>query len=308
MISSWLELDALVERPAREAVERAAEVVRVELDGAFSGRVARKIAGEHRAGRHAEADPDALGVTAAQLLGCARRHDPTGGHHGDAIGEVLRLVHVVRRQKDGLTEGGEVPHDLPRLPSGGRVEAGRRFVEEEQVRVAGEGDGDVEAALLAARELQDPGVALLAQADETDDLADRAGVWVVAGVHPDRLGDGEVAVDAGRLEHDTDPGLQLLALAVRGRGRGPATRPPSRCRYPSRISTVVVLPAPFGPRRAKISPVAILEIQSGHGGDVGVGLRETGDLDGHRSRGPRRADSPHGWGETPGRGEARCTG
>ena len=34
------------------------------------------------------------------------------------------------------------------------------------------------------------------------------------------------------------------------------TSPASRRRYPSRISSVVVLPAPFGPSSAKISPSA----------------------------------------------------
>ena len=39
-------------------------------------------------------------------------------------------------------------------------------------------------------------------------------------------------------------------------GSCPRTRtcPAARCRKPSRISTVVVLPAPFGPRKSKISP------------------------------------------------------
>jgi hypothetical protein len=37
------------------------------------------------------------------------------------------------------------------------------------------------------------------------------------------------------------------------------TSPASRLRYPSRISTIVVLPAPLGPSRPKTSPLSTLK-------------------------------------------------
>jgi len=40
------------------------------------------------------------------------------------------------------------------------------------------------------------------------------------------------------------------------------TRPPLRSRKPSRISTVVVLPAPFGPSRANTSPFCTSKLTS----------------------------------------------
>src|SRR5919206_3569445 len=39
-----------------------------------------------------------------------------------------------------------------------------------------------------------------------------------------------------------------------------STSPPSRVRYPSRISTVVVLPAPLGPSSPKTSPSSISKL------------------------------------------------
>jgi hypothetical protein len=63
-------------------------------------------------------------------------------------GQVLRLVHVVRAQQDRLAERGEVLDDLPRLVPGRGVEPRRGLVEEQQVRVAGQGDGDVQPPLL----------------------------------------------------------------------------------------------------------------------------------------------------------------
>ncbi len=46
-----------------------------------------------------------------------------------------------------------------------------------------------------------------------------------------------------------------LRSALAGSSPRTVTSPPSRGRKPSRISTVVVLPAPLAPRKAKISPV-----------------------------------------------------
>ena len=42
--------------------------------------------------------------------------------------------------------------------------------------------------------------------------------------------------------------------ACPGSSPSTCTSPPVRWRYPSRISTVVVFPAPFGPKKATISP------------------------------------------------------
>ena len=50
---------------------------------------------------------------------------------------------------------------------------------------------------------------------------------------------------------------------------------------PSRISMVVVLPAPLGPRRPKHSPSFDLQIEAAQGFDFGVvGLAEAAALDG----------------------------
>ena len=73
---------------------------------------------------------------AGQLRRLAERDDPALAQHGDAIGELLRLVEVVRRQEDGLAELAQRADHLPRGAAGRRVEAGRRLVEEEELGVA----------------------------------------------------------------------------------------------------------------------------------------------------------------------------
>src|SRR5581483_4711828 len=80
------------------------------------------------------------------------RDDLAAGDHGDPVGELLGLVHVVRREEDGLAETAETFDHVPRRAARGRVETGRRLVEEDELRVADQGERDVEPPPLAARE------------------------------------------------------------------------------------------------------------------------------------------------------------
>ena len=102
-------------------------------------------------------------------------------HHRDAVGELLRLVEVVRRQQHRLAERAQRADHLPRRAPRGRVEARRRLVEEDEIGVADERDAEVEPALLAAGERLHARVALLVEPDELDHLVDVARLLVVAG-------------------------------------------------------------------------------------------------------------------------------
>ena len=55
---------------------------------------------------------------------------------GDAVAEALRLVHVVGGEQDRAAAGAELDHLVPELDAALRVEAGRRLVQEEHLRVA----------------------------------------------------------------------------------------------------------------------------------------------------------------------------
>ena len=56
---------------------------------------------------------------------------------------------------------------------------------------------DVVGRIPVARELVDPDIGLLLQADDLDHLVGRARIRVIASVHVDRLADREERVDAG---------------------------------------------------------------------------------------------------------------
>ena len=144
---------------------------------------------------------------------------------------------------------------------GPRVEAGRRLVQEQQLGPADEPDGGVEAAALAPGQRGQPLLGLLGQPDRLQQL-----VHVLGPPPPGGRVRGVVAAEVGQelahlpapvvtpgLEHHPDLGPPPL-VAPAGSTPSTLTSPAERIRKPSRISMVVVLPAPFGPSRAITSP------------------------------------------------------
>src|SRR4029453_611658 len=144
-----LQLDPLGERLLGELVEDAGRLLGCDDDLAAIASVA---------------DLDG-GVAGEQLLRRAGADDLAPAEDGDAVGEALRLLHVMRRQKDALPQGTEVTDRFPGLGPCGRVEAGRRLPQEDELGVADECQGEVEPAELAAGKGADASVALLAEAD-----------------------------------------------------------------------------------------------------------------------------------------------
>ncbi len=175
------------------------EVMVVVLEGAGVEvvRRGRRVVGE------AVAD-GGTAATAEELVRGAFHDNFALDHDGDAVGEVLGFVHVVGGEKDGLTEILEVPDHAPSVPTGGGIEAGGGFVEEQEIRVAGEADSDVEATLLTAREFLDAGLAVGAEAGGLEHVFEVHRVGVVATIEVDGLFHVEVGLDAGGLEDDAD--------------------------------------------------------------------------------------------------------
>ena len=108
-------------------------------------------------GLNGNATVDAVGAAAPERVGRALGDDPPAGDHGDAVGEVLGLVHVVRGEQDRRAELAQARDQLPGLAARGRVEARGRLVEEDQLRVARDAEGEVQAPALAAGQRGDAG-------------------------------------------------------------------------------------------------------------------------------------------------------
>src|SRR5215471_5199577 len=191
-------------------------------------------------------------VAPAQRLRRALGHDVPGRQHGDPVGQVFRLVQVVGGEEDGLAKLPEPGDDVPGGAAGGRVESSGRLVQEDELWVSDEGEREVEPAPLAAGEPGAERARLSGETGQGDGLVDipRRAIepgYMARHSRTDRPGSGSDSCKTRPTRSRQAP------PAVAGSCPRTETCPAVRCWKPSRISTVVVLPAPFGPRKAKIS-------------------------------------------------------
>ncbi len=124
--------------------------------------------------------------------------------HGHAIAQPFGLVHVMRGQKDGAALRTKTVDQVPQLPARLRVEARRRLVEHEQVRIANEGAGHGEALLLAAGQFTYPRGRFFVQRHPADDLVRLQAAPVKAAKQGDDLDDLQLFGQACFLERDAD--------------------------------------------------------------------------------------------------------
>ena len=157
--------------------------------------------------------------------GCARREDR------DAVGQPLGLVEVVGGEQDRLAERGQVRDGVPAAPPGLRVEPGGGLVEEDDVRVTGEREREVEAPALPAGEPADElATRASVELDELEQLLGRSGPPVVGAparrpARPPGGGSGTRTPAARcRCARGARPG------GPRGRSRAPRPRPASASR------------------------------------------------------------------------------
>ena len=90
--------------------------------------------------------------------------------HRDPVGELIRLVEVLRAEQDRRPLGDERADDVPDLVAGARVEPGRRLVEEHHLRRDDEARGDVEPAPHAARVVLDQPAGRVGEAERLEQL------------------------------------------------------------------------------------------------------------------------------------------
>ena len=95
----------------------------------------------------------------------------------DTIGHFLGFFDIVRGQNDGHAVFAQATHHLPHVAPQLDINAGSRFIEEENFRLVTERLGDHHAALHAAGELHDLGVALLPEREIAEHFFDVGRVW-----------------------------------------------------------------------------------------------------------------------------------
>ena len=173
--------------------------------------------------RHHDLDAGRAG-TSLQVSGCALGHHATEVDEGDARAEPVGLLEVLRREQDRRAGAGELAHGVPDRCTAARVEAGRRLVEEQDLRAAQQADGQVEASPHTAGVLTGGAVGSALEVETAEQLVGmqpgRPSPHVVqAGehlqvlpaaqqlVHRSELSrDADARADPGRVGGDVDPG------------------------------------------------------------------------------------------------------
>ena len=147
-----------------------------------------------------------------------------GIHHDDLV-EALRLVHVGGGDQYGHagSAGADAGDQIPELPAGERIDAGRRFVEDQQVGVVQQGAAQAELLLHAARQLAGRAVGKGGEAGGLQQVGDAA--LALGGVQAEEaaeelevFGDAEVCVEvaAQTLRHIGDARLEGGAASAVG--------------------------------------------------------------------------------------------
>ena len=90
----------------------------------------------------------------------------------DPIAEVLHLAEQVAREEHGEPFAREPAHELTHVAHPGRVEPGRRLVEQQQLRLPQQRGGDPEALAHPVRVAADAVLGPVAQLDQLEHLLD----------------------------------------------------------------------------------------------------------------------------------------
>ena len=133
------------------------------------------------------------------------------GHEQDPVGELVGLLQVMGGEDHRLAAGGERPHGRPEAVATLDIEGHGRLVENQQVWVRHQGDGEADPLGLAAGQLVGSAPGDVGGSRQMEDLVDVEGVGVDRGDHRDQLPNRQVADQGSGLEHRPDrAGLDRL--------------------------------------------------------------------------------------------------
>ncbi len=200
--------------------------------------------------------------TRFQLSRAALGDNPSMVEHGDAVGQLVSLFEVLRGQQDRDTVIRQPAGRVPQLLAAARIEPGGRFVQEEQLRFHDHADRQIEPAAHAPRVRPDPPVTRVYEVEAGEQFVrpgpcSAAGKVTEAGHHFEVFLAAQQVVDRCVLAGEAD--RRFHPEPGRMRRSWPATLavPESGRTKVAKMRTIVVLPAPFGPSRAKTDPASM---------------------------------------------------
>ena len=193
----------------------------------------------------------------------------------------LGLVEIRRRHQDRDALAQKLRQQLPELAARHRIDAGRRLVEQDDLRLVHQRAGQRQLLLHAAGQLVGQPIAKRRQLRQLEQPRAPALIARIAhaqavnlGEERDVLVDAEIAVQAEPLREIADRLRDVRGARVTGSRPSTRTVPASTFSRPHISRIVVVLPAPSGPIRPNISPRSTDMTQLAHGDDVAVLLRD----------------------------------
>ena len=236
---------------------------------------------------------DGPGVADEQLVDGSLGDEASPIDDRDAIADTLDVVEDVRAHEDG---GGpaQAADELEHVAAAGRIEGADGLVEEEHGRPREDGLAHAEPLSHTARVAPDAPTARLRQPDGLEHVVDAcAQAPVRRARRPGQRARGAPVRSSNRRSGAPDRGSRYGA---RARAHRSATGTPATLALPlvgrprpvSRRS-VVVLPAPFGPRKPKTEPLGTVRSSAVEGDDIAVPLAEPSNLDGRHRRGSHAA-------------------
>ena len=246
-----------------------------------------------------EADDEGRRGLLEDLGGAAHLLDPALVHHDDAVGDLERLLLVVRhedaREPDLVVEA---PQPAPQLLAHLRVEGAEGLVEEEDPRLDGEGAGEGHALPLAPGELGRQAVGEPVELDELEELRHLLPDLRLArpgGPRPHAQPEGDVLEDAHVTEErvvledeaDAAPAHVLPRLVLSLEEDLPGVGPLEAGDDPQEARLARARRAEEGhelPRRD-------VEAHVVHGDEVAEPLGDATDLDAHAASPARRTRS-----------------
>ena len=140
--------------------------------------------------------------------------DPAGQQDRDAVGQLLRLGHVVGGEQDGRAARAQLGHQRVQFRARGHVQARGRLIQDHDRRVVSDGQREGQAAAQPDGELMILRGQLAAQPHPLQQIAPR-GHAVVRGEEAQRLVHRHGVRQAAALELHTEQAAQLARLAGR---------------------------------------------------------------------------------------------
>src|SRR5882757_3159683 len=179
---------------------------------------------------------------------------------GDTVAEAFRLFDVMRGHKDCFFLAAQLFDDVVDFAAHLWVQAGGRLIQKKHAWVVYQSHGERQALLLSAGKLAVEGVALFFQAETLQQLLGIAAALVESSEKAQRFHDAQFVGQGSRLQRSADFMFQLARADLRvetANAHGAAIG----IAQASRISTVVVLPAPLGPSKPKTSPSSTVKLR-----------------------------------------------